>query len=102
MSNWTAGQATHFGTRGITVNVVAVRPQRRRRATTAFGSTAPSVAAEIARLALFLTHAGGPPHHRADAARQQRRARPLRLSIPAFAAKLNGVTAPLSCGYVKA
>ena len=28
LSDWTAGQAPHFGTRGITVNVVASGPQR--------------------------------------------------------------------------
>ncbi|MGH3560816.1 MAG: SDR family oxidoreductase, partial [Mycobacterium sp.] len=61
LSDWTAGQATVFGTRGITVNVVASgsgtspgydgltwgRPLA--------GDTPPTVAAEVARLALFLT-----------------------------------------------
>lgn len=54
MSNWTAGQATHFGIRGITVNTVAagkgVEPGY-----DGVGDTSPSVAAEITRLALFLT-----------------------------------------------
>jgi NAD(P)-dependent dehydrogenase (short-subunit alcohol dehydrogenase family) len=53
VSNWTAGQATHFGTRGITVNAVAsgrsVQPGY-----AGLDSAAP-VAAEIARLALFLS-----------------------------------------------
>lgn len=54
LSNWTAGQATVFGTRGITVNVVAsgagVSPGY-----DGLSSTPPGVAAEVARLALFLT-----------------------------------------------
>jgi NAD(P)-dependent dehydrogenase (short-subunit alcohol dehydrogenase family) len=54
LSNWTAGQATHFGTRGITVNVVAsgrsVEPGY-----DGLGTPPASAAAEIARLALFLT-----------------------------------------------
>ncbi|MEB3069419.1 SDR family oxidoreductase [[Mycobacterium] vasticus] len=54
LSNWTAGQATAFGTRGITVNVVAagagIRPGY-----DGLVSTRPTVAAEIARLAVFLT-----------------------------------------------
>lgn len=54
VSNWTAGQATHFGIRGITVNAVAagrgIEPGY-----DGIGSTPPSVAAELTRLALFLT-----------------------------------------------
>jgi NAD(P)-dependent dehydrogenase (short-subunit alcohol dehydrogenase family) len=54
LSNWTAGQASHFGIRGITLNTVAsgrgVEPGYDGIAT-----TPPSVAAEITRLALFLT-----------------------------------------------
>ncbi|BBY30108.1 SDR family oxidoreductase [Mycolicibacterium sediminis] len=54
MSNWTAGQATHFGIRGITVNTVAagkgIEPGY-----DGIADTSPSVAAEITRLALFLT-----------------------------------------------
>ena len=53
VSEWTAGQAHHFGTRGITVNAVAagrgVEPGY-----DGLGVTPPSVSAEIARLALFL------------------------------------------------
>ena len=54
LSNWTAGQADHFGTRGITINTVACG----RSAEPGYDGlsiTPPSVAAEIARLALFLT-----------------------------------------------
>jgi NAD(P)-dependent dehydrogenase (short-subunit alcohol dehydrogenase family) len=54
LSNWTAGQADYFGTRGITVNTVACG----RSADPSYdglSSTPPSVAAELARLALFLT-----------------------------------------------
>jgi len=54
ISDWTAGQATHFGTRGITVNAVASGRN------TELGYDGPTrtpapVAAEIARLALFLS-----------------------------------------------
>jgi NAD(P)-dependent dehydrogenase (short-subunit alcohol dehydrogenase family) len=59
LSSWTAGQATVFGTRGITVNVVAAG----RSAETGYSGLtqrplageAPPVAAEASRLALFLT-----------------------------------------------
>lgn len=53
LSNWTCGQAEHFGTRGITINVVAAG----RSMETGYDglSTAPpSIPSEIARLALFL------------------------------------------------
>jgi NAD(P)-dependent dehydrogenase (short-subunit alcohol dehydrogenase family) len=54
LSNWVAGQAGVFGTRGITVNAVAsgrgVQPGY-----DGLTRTPPSVAAEIARLAVFLT-----------------------------------------------
>jgi NAD(P)-dependent dehydrogenase (short-subunit alcohol dehydrogenase family) len=54
VSNWTAGQAAHFGIRGITVNAVAagrsVGPGY-----DGIAGTSPSVAAELTRLALFLT-----------------------------------------------
>lgn len=54
LSNWVAGQAGVYGTRGITVNAVAcgrsVQPGY-----DGLSRTPPSVAAEIARLALFLT-----------------------------------------------
>jgi NAD(P)-dependent dehydrogenase (short-subunit alcohol dehydrogenase family) len=55
VSDWTAGQATYFGTRGITVNAVAAG----RSAEPGYDglSTIPQpVAAEITRLALFLTN----------------------------------------------
>jgi NAD(P)-dependent dehydrogenase (short-subunit alcohol dehydrogenase family) len=54
ISDWTAGQAAHFGARGITVNTVASG----RSADLGYDGlsrTPPPVAAEIARLALFLT-----------------------------------------------
>lgn len=54
VSDWTAGQATFFGTRGITINVVA-SGKRAEPGYEGLGSEAPSVADEIARLALFLT-----------------------------------------------
>jgi NAD(P)-dependent dehydrogenase (short-subunit alcohol dehydrogenase family) len=54
LSNWTAGQATHFGTRGITVNAVA-SGRGAGRGYDGLGGTSPSVAAEIARLSLFLS-----------------------------------------------
>lgn len=54
MSNWTAGQATHFGIRGITVNTVAAG-KGAEPGYDGVGTTSASVAAEITRLALFLT-----------------------------------------------
>jgi len=54
LSSWTAGQADHLGTRGITINTVACG----RTAQPGYAGLAaapPSVATEIARLALFLT-----------------------------------------------
>ena len=53
LSNWTAGQATHFGTRGITVNAVA-SGRSAQPGYDGLASTPAPVAAEIARLALFL------------------------------------------------
>lgn len=54
ITDWTAGQADHFGVRGITINAVAagrgVEPGY-----DGLRSTPPSVSAEIARLALFLS-----------------------------------------------
>lgn len=54
ISDWTAGQAEHFGIRGITVNAVAAG-----RGVDAgyegLDAAAPSVSAEMARLSLFLT-----------------------------------------------
>jgi len=53
MGEWTAGQAHHFGTRGITVNAVAagrgIEPGY-----DGLGTVPPAVSAEIARLSLFL------------------------------------------------
>jgi len=54
LCEWTTGQAALFGTRGITVNAVAAG----RGAEPSYAgltTTPPSVAAEIARLALLLT-----------------------------------------------
>lgn len=54
LSEWTAGQASYFGTRGITVNAVASG----RSADAGYdglSTTPPSVAEEFARLALFLS-----------------------------------------------
>lgn len=54
LSNWTAGQADYFGTRGITINTVAcglgAEPSY-----DGLSTTPPPVSSEIARLALFLT-----------------------------------------------
>ncbi len=54
LSNWTAGQAALFGTRGITVNAVA-SGRSAQPSYDGLASTLPPVAAEIARLALFLS-----------------------------------------------
>jgi NAD(P)-dependent dehydrogenase (short-subunit alcohol dehydrogenase family) len=54
VSNWTAGQATHFGIRGITVNTLAAG-RGAEPGYDGIGGTPSPVAAEIARLALFLT-----------------------------------------------
>lgn len=54
LTNWTAGVADHFGTRGITVNTVACG----RAAAPGYEGLAPhtpGASEEIARLALFLT-----------------------------------------------
>ncbi|MGH3969672.1 MAG: SDR family oxidoreductase [Mycobacterium sp.] len=54
LANWIAGQATLFGARGITVNVVAAG----RSAQSGYDGLTrvpPPVAAEIARMSLFLT-----------------------------------------------
>jgi NAD(P)-dependent dehydrogenase (short-subunit alcohol dehydrogenase family) len=53
LSNWIAGQADVFGTRGITVNAVACG-RSAQPGYEGLSSTPPPVAAEIARLALFL------------------------------------------------
>lgn len=54
VSDWTAGQANHFGIRGITVNAVAVG-RGIDPGYDGLGATPPSVSAEISRLSLFLT-----------------------------------------------
>jgi NAD(P)-dependent dehydrogenase (short-subunit alcohol dehydrogenase family) len=54
LSAWTAGQATFFGTRGITVNAVAAGKSS-QAGYDGLGNTPPSIAAEIARLSLFLS-----------------------------------------------
>lgn len=54
LSNWVTGQATIFGTRGITVNAVAAG-RGARPGYEGLTSTPSSVAAEVARLALFLS-----------------------------------------------
>jgi len=54
ISDWTAGQATHFGTRGITVNAVA-SGRKAEPGYDGLSRTPAPVAAEIARLALFLS-----------------------------------------------
>ena len=54
LSSWTAGQATTFGTRGITVNVVATGDGA-RPGYDGLTQVLPTGAAEIARLAVFLT-----------------------------------------------
>jgi NAD(P)-dependent dehydrogenase (short-subunit alcohol dehydrogenase family) len=56
VSDWTAGQATLFGTRGITVNAVA-SGRSAEPGYEGLSRTPPTVAEEIARLALFLTTA---------------------------------------------
>ncbi len=53
LSEWTAGRATHFGTRGITINVVAAG-RAHESGYDGLTSPSPSVAAELTRLALFL------------------------------------------------
>ncbi|MEB3981357.1 SDR family oxidoreductase [Mycobacterium sp. 663a-19] len=54
LSNWVAGQAEIFGTRGITINVVA-RGRSAQAGYDGLSRTPPSVATEVARLTLFLT-----------------------------------------------
>jgi NAD(P)-dependent dehydrogenase (short-subunit alcohol dehydrogenase family) len=54
LSSWVAGQATIFGTRGITVNAVATG-RSAQPGYEGLSSTPPSVAAEVARMSLFLT-----------------------------------------------
>jgi NAD(P)-dependent dehydrogenase (short-subunit alcohol dehydrogenase family) len=54
VSDWTAGQAVHFGIRGITVNAVA-SGRSAEPGYDGLSRTPPPVADEITRLALFLT-----------------------------------------------
>jgi NAD(P)-dependent dehydrogenase (short-subunit alcohol dehydrogenase family) len=54
LSNWVAGQAAIYGTRGITVNAVACG-RGVQAGYDGLSRTPPTVAAEIARLALLLT-----------------------------------------------
>jgi NAD(P)-dependent dehydrogenase (short-subunit alcohol dehydrogenase family) len=54
LSDWTAGQAAHFGIRGITANVVA-SGKSAEPGYDGLSRTPPAVADEITRLALFLT-----------------------------------------------
>ena len=54
LSNWVAGQAGVYGTRGITINALACG-RSVQAGYDGLSRTPPSVAAEIARLALFLT-----------------------------------------------
>src|ERR1700742_2353303 len=54
LSNWVAGQAGVFGTRGITVNVVA-SGRSAQAGYDGLSRTPAPVAAEVGRLALFLT-----------------------------------------------
>jgi len=54
VSDWTAGQAMHFGIRGITVNAVA-SGRNAEAGYDGLSRTPPPVADEISRLALFLT-----------------------------------------------
>lgn len=54
LANWTAGQAPYFGTRGITVNLVATG-KNAQAGYDGLGGASPAVADEFARLALFLS-----------------------------------------------
>jgi NAD(P)-dependent dehydrogenase (short-subunit alcohol dehydrogenase family) len=54
LANWVAGQAAVFGTRGITVNAVAVG-RSAQPGYDGLTSVPPPVSAEVARMALFLT-----------------------------------------------
>ncbi|ORW11700.1 SDR family oxidoreductase [Mycobacterium kyorinense] len=54
LANWVAGQSTVFGTRGITINAVAAG-RSAQPGYEGLSSTPPPAAAEVARMALFLT-----------------------------------------------
>jgi NAD(P)-dependent dehydrogenase (short-subunit alcohol dehydrogenase family) len=57
LAAWTADQATVYGTRGITINVVAAG-RGSQPGYDGLSATSPSTAAEITRLALFLSTSG--------------------------------------------
>lgn len=57
LADWTAGRATHFGSRGITVNVVAAG-RGHEPGYDGLTSAVPSAAAELSRLTLFLSTPG--------------------------------------------
>ncbi|MBO0865831.1 MAG: SDR family oxidoreductase, partial [Mycobacterium sp.] len=54
LANWVAGQATVFGTRGITVNVVAAG-RSAQPGYDGLSTVPPPVSTEVARMSLFLT-----------------------------------------------
>ena len=54
LSDWTAGQADHFGTRGITINVIA-SGRTTEHGYDGLTAETPTPADEFARLALFLS-----------------------------------------------
>jgi NAD(P)-dependent dehydrogenase (short-subunit alcohol dehydrogenase family) len=57
LAEWTAARSTHFGTRGITLNVVAAG-KGHELGYDGLTAAAPSAAAELSRLALFLSTPG--------------------------------------------
>ncbi|PQM48431.1 Putative oxidoreductase [Mycobacterium talmoniae] len=89
LSNWTAGQATLFGTRGITVNVVAggrdVEPGY-----TGLTSTPAAGGGRGRPAGAVFDHPGGAAHHRTNPARQPRGAHPVRLRYSRFAGSVIG------------
>ena len=54
VSNWTAGQAEHFGIRGITINVVAAG-RGSEAGYDGVETSGATVGSELTKLALFLT-----------------------------------------------
>jgi NAD(P)-dependent dehydrogenase (short-subunit alcohol dehydrogenase family) len=56
LASWVAGQAKGYGTRGITINAIAAG-RSTQPGYEGLSTTAPSVADEVARMALFLTSA---------------------------------------------
>ncbi len=81
MADWTAGQATHFGVRGITVNAVASGLST-EPGYEGLSRTPPSVGRGDHPAGAVPDHAAGPPHHRPDAARQPGCTGQLRLIFP--------------------